>query len=101
MKTLTYNLKIREIASELSSRSAGASAKNKLMDLLDTWDEVEVDVDFNSLTPSFADECIGRLAASIGLNEFKRRVRVIHADESDKPLIRHVILRRCSENIVA
>ena len=101
MKTSTCNVKIREIALELSTRSAGASARNKLLGLLDTCDEVAVDLCFHSLTPSFADKCIGRLAAAIGLKEFKKRVRLIHADDSDKPLIRHVILRRCSESIAA
>lgn len=99
MTTSTYN--IHDLAPELSTRPAGATARGRILDLLEGREEIEIDLDFSTLTPSFADECLGRLAAEVGLNEFKKRVRLIRAKESDKPLIKHVILRRCSETASA
>ena len=95
MTTSTYN--IHDLALELSTRPAGASARSRILSFMKDCDEIEIDLDFCTLTPSFADECLGRLAAEVGLNEFKKRVRLIHVEESAKPLIKHVILRRCSE----
>ena len=101
MKTSTYNVEIHDLARELSTRPAGASARDKILSLLEDSENVEIDLGFSTLTPSFADECIGRLAAEIGLNEFKKRIRLLRIDESDRPLIRHVVLRRCSEVVIA
>lgn len=99
MKTSIYNIHIRELASELNTRPSGVSARDKLLGLLERYNEIEIDVGFVNLTPSFADECVGRLAAVIGLSEFKKRIRLLHVGDSDRPLIRHLVLRRCSENV--
>ncbi len=60
MRTSKYKVHISELAPELSTRPAGASARDKLLILLEGCDEVEIDLDFANLTPSFADECVGR-----------------------------------------
>ncbi len=99
MKTSIYNVHIRELASELSTRPAGASARDKLLSLLEGCNEIEIDLDFVNLTPSFADECVGWLGPTIGLSEFKKRIRLLHVEDSNRPLIRHVVLRRCSESM--
>jgi hypothetical protein len=96
MMTSTFKVNVTDIAPELSTRPVGVQARERLLHLLHDFDSVEVDFMHRTLTPSFADECIGRLAASIGLSEFKRRIKLTNLTESTKPLVKHVILTRCS-----
>lgn len=94
--TSTFNIDIDEVASELTTRPVGAKARRELLSYLNDHAIIEIDFHNKSLTPSFADECIGQLAAAIGLNDFKSRVRLTNVDEASRPLIKHVILTRCS-----
>ncbi len=99
--TSTFKINVNEIAVELSTRPVGAKARESILNFLKRYDEVEIDFHYNSLTPSFADECIGRLAATIGLDEFKKRIKLKNIDESTRPLVKHVVLKRCSSPIAA
>lgn len=94
--TSTSKICVLEIADDLTTRAVGAEARRVLIYALQKFEEIEVDFCEKSLTPSFADECIGQLAARLGLNEFKRRVKMCNLNESAKPLLKHVILTRCS-----
>ena len=98
MMTSLANVDILDIASDLTTRPVGAAARKHLLDLLDEHDSIEIDFHDRSLTPSFADECIGQLAAKIGLNNFRSRVKLVNVGESSRPLIRHVILTRCNNH---
>jgi len=93
---LTLKMPVTDIAPELTTRPIGIQARERLIQVLEDYDMIEVDFLNRSLTPSFADECIGRLAAIIGLSEFKKRVKLINVSESTRPLVKHVILARCS-----
>ncbi len=97
MTTLIFKVTVNDIASEQSTRPVGAQAREHLLLALETFEAIEIDFLDKPLTPSFADECIGRLAASIGLSEFKKRVKLKHVNESTRPLIKHVVLTRCGE----
>lgn len=97
MTTLTSKVNVTDIAAELTTRPTGALARERLLRTLLDAEAIEVDFSNKTITPSFADECIGKLAASIGLAEFKRRVKLLNLSEATKPLIRHVILARCGE----
>lgn len=96
MMISTFKMAVTDIAPELTSRPIGSQAREKLIQALKDYESIEVDFLDKSLTPSFADECIGQLAAAIGLNEFKKRVKLTHLNESSKTLVKHVILTRCS-----
>lgn len=91
-----FNVDILDIASELTTRPVGAHARAQLLTLLEEHEAIEIDFHNKSLTPSFADECIGQLAARLGLNDFKSRVRMVNLGEANRPLVKHVILTRCS-----
>lgn len=91
----TIRVAVTDIAPDVTTRPIGAQARERLIQALEDYDSVEVDFQEKSLTPSFADECIGRLAATIGLGEFKRRVKLRHLNASSKSLVKHVILARC------
>ncbi|MFZ1180727.1 MAG: STAS-like domain-containing protein [Herbaspirillum sp.] len=96
MISSTFNVKVTDIAPDLSTRPVGIRARERLINVLHDYEAVEIDFLDKSLTPSFADECIGRFAAQIGFDEFKKRVRLVNLSEASKPLIKHVILVRCS-----
>jgi len=92
----TFKVDINDIAPELTSRPVGAGARRQLLALLEEHDSVEIDFHFKSLTPSFADECVGQLAGLIGMRNFRERVKLTNLTETAKPLMKHVILTRCS-----
>lgn len=96
MMTSTFKINVTDIASDLSTRPVGAGARQTVIDLLRKHGNIEIDFMDRSLTPSFADECIGRLAAELGMNEFKQRVKLSNIQSSSKPLVKHVIITRCS-----
>lgn len=96
MMTSSINVDILDIAADLTTRPVGAQARRRLLDLLDEHEAVEIDFHQKSLTPSFADECIGQLAAKLGMSNFRSRVKLLNVGESSRPLIRHVILTRCN-----
>lgn len=79
----------------LSSRECGALARAKLLEALSV-DEAVVVVDFGlrSMSPSFADECIGVLVQCVGFSAFKQRVRMKNVSPSAQILIKHVISKR-------
>ncbi|MCG2585527.1 STAS-like domain-containing protein [Massilia sp. TS11] len=91
----SFSVDIMSLATELTTRPVGAQARQQLLDLLHEHDHIEIDFHDQSLTPSFADECIGRLAAQIGLIDFKNRVKLVNVAANARPLVRHVILTRC------
>lgn len=90
-----FKVAVDEIASEQSTRPGGVKARERLLHALENFELIEIDLLDRQLTPSFADECIGRLAAELGLEEFKKRVKLKHVNDSTRPLIKHVILNRC------
>jgi hypothetical protein len=96
MMISTFKVDIGDIAPELTSRPVGAGARRQLLDLLDEHETIDIDFHFKSLTPSFADECVGQLAAIIGMKHFRERVKLTNLSDAAKPLMKHVILTRCS-----
>gem|GEM_PF-5785033 len=49
------------------------------------------------MTPSFADECFGKLVERMGRDAFKEKVRLIGAAETIRILINTVMARRLSQ----
>lgn len=78
----------------MASRETGDAALAETLRLLDDVEVVELDFGGVNPSPSFADQAIGSLAAKLGLEEFKRRVRLLNAPPAAAPLLKHVILRR-------
>lgn len=78
----------------LATRAAGAEARGYISKALKTCRIVQIDMIGMNVSPSFADECFGLLAAELGLEEYGRRVRLINVPEAAQDLIRHVVYRR-------
>lgn len=91
-----FKVDIGQVATDLSTRPVGAAARTQLIELLNEHEAIEVDFHDKILTPSFADECIGRLAENLGLDEFKKRVSLVNVNASTRPLVKHVVLTRCA-----
>ena len=96
MMTSIFDVNIDDIASDMTTRPVGARARAQLIALLDQDEMLQLDFHHRSLTPSFADECVGQLAAELGLEQFKQRIKLCNLSESSKPLVKHVVLVRCS-----
>jgi hypothetical protein len=73
------------------SRDFGIEIKAVIKDALEEGKRVTVDLmGIEDMTPSFADECFGKLSEDIGEDITERGVRVINGDQF-KPLINAVI----------
>lgn len=98
MMTSTSKFSFVERFPALSSREIGNEALALIIVSLGDHDVVELDFGGKPVTPSFADQCIGGLASRLGLDEFKRRVKIRNAAEESVPLIKHVILSRSAHH---
>lgn len=80
----------------MASREVGDLALADMVKALNESDVLELDFGGVSPSPSFADQAVGNLAGRLGLDEFRRRVRIKNAPPDAAPLLRHVILRKVS-----
>lgn len=87
---------VREFG-KLATRSAGAQARTVILELLDKSDIVQIDMIGMNLSPSFADEFFGLLAQQIGIDEYRRRIRLTNLSDAAHALIRHVVYRRTAD----
>ena len=99
MTKTCFKLAVTDIAPELTTRPVGALARSRLIQALGDFGSVEIDFLNKSLTPSFADECVGRLAEHMGLQQFKSCVKLVNVSETSKALIRHVVAARCRKSL--
>lgn len=95
MKSL---IKLSEHFDALSSRPAGAEARKKLLEFLEVGsNQVVIDFEFRKVSPSFADESIGLVAAELGKVEFKKRFKIVNVSEQARVIIMHVIKTRMND----
>jgi hypothetical protein len=97
MTTSIFSVALGELASNVTTRSVATNARHRLLALLEEHEVVSVDLQQKNLSPSFADECIGQLAGQLGLQQFKQRIQLKNVADVCKPLVRHVVLNRCSK----
>lgn len=79
------------------SREAGEKARKVLERLLEENEYLVLDLENQPFSPSFVDSTIAVLAAQMGLEDFKRRVRIINVEPSTRALIKHTISVRCDK----
>lgn len=96
MPAIAPNVAVATLTSQQSTREDGRKALAQLQPRLAGQSPVTLDFSAVTLTPSFAEELLGGLAAQLGLAEFKRRVVLQNIDESARPLVRRVVLNRAS-----
>lgn len=80
----------------LSSRTGGASVRAEILSHLSEGKSVEVDFGHLPMSPSFADECLAILVHEIGVERFKKLVKIKNLNETSKRLVKHVVTKRAS-----
>lgn len=89
---------VRDAAPALVTRKMGATVREQIAQLArDVPDDVRIIIDLTGidvLTPSFADECLGRLVSELGLRDFQHRFRVETDREEWKSLVNSVVRNR-------
>ncbi|MGD9152762.1 MAG: DUF4325 domain-containing protein [Gammaproteobacteria bacterium] len=89
--TSTFKIKLKKHFPEFISRKLGMEAREFLINELKNHKRLEVDLSNCLVTPSFADECIGILAAQIGLENFNKNLAFKGVKPEIKSLFIHVI----------
>lgn len=96
MEIPVTSLKVADFQS-LATRESGAQALALVIGLLDQNKQVDLDLDKVSMTPSFADEFVGKLAAQLGAIEFRTRLVLRNASPAMKLLIVQVVSKRLAD----
>ncbi len=87
-------LHIKQAFRSRSSRPSGKKAHAAVLIMLSENESVALDFEQAQMTPSFADELVGGLLATLGKNEFFQRVVLSGMSEDTGELVRHIIARR-------
>ena len=86
----------------MGTREVGETARLKVLELLQAGNDVEVDFKQSAkITPSFADEFVGKLVAEIGLEKFNLSVHLTNVNPEVESMIQVAILRRLKSTIPA
>jgi hypothetical protein len=96
MMTSTSRIELSSSFPGMASRSAGDEALLEARRMLGELESIELDFQGQNPSPSFADQFVGGLVAAMGLQEFKRRVRLHNVPTASQALLRHVITRKAS-----
>ena len=81
-----------------ASRQEGCVIRSRLSSLLAAHETVIIDLDgAEAMTPSFVDECFGKLLLELGEEAFRSRVSFEGSDKSLKRLVNQVLRARLAE----
>lgn len=97
-----YRVSVSEIEESLGSRKLGAEIRTRLENYLNAAAGLQyVVLDFKGVgvvSSSFADEVLGKLAAAMGEQQFRRRVFIENASVTNRSLIERAISLRISDD---
>jgi anti-sigma regulatory factor (Ser/Thr protein kinase) len=97
-----YRVSVSEIEESLGSRKLGAEIRTRLENYLNAAAGLQfVVLDFKGVgvvSSSFADEVLGKLAASMGELEFRRRVSVDNTSVTNRALVERAISLRLNDS---
>jgi len=90
-----------QFGSDFVTRRQGERAREMLVRALEGCpgnERVAVSLaGIGAMTPSFADECFGKLLLSFGACHFKNRIAFVDADDTTKALLNAVLSKRAEE----
>jgi len=90
--------RLQDKAKDFVTRDIGKRLRESLLEFEPTVPAtMQVAIDASGvalMTPSFADEFFGRTAAIFGLDQFRRRFKIIGVEGSAKQLINKVVRNR-------
>jgi hypothetical protein len=79
----------------MGTREVGERARGQVLELLQSGQDVQIDFKQSAkITPSFADEFVGKLVAEIGLEKFRSSVELVNVNPEVESLIHVAIARR-------
>lgn len=87
----------------LATRDQGAEFRRRMEEAL-AGGTIVLEVVLESvgaMTPSFVDECFGKLLVSMGKTEFKKRIKLVSVSEDAKVLVNRVLSDRLYTQRVA
>jgi hypothetical protein len=90
----SFEFRVAELFPHQATRETGVRARCKAEDALQTGSTLVLDFTACNLSPSFADEFVGRLAQSLGAEGFRARVQIVGIGPTERQLLRHVVSRR-------
>ncbi|WP_196217334.1 STAS-like domain-containing protein [Burkholderia pseudomallei] len=94
--TTSFKINVRD-SFHLSTRPNGIEARKYVLAALKEHDVVELDFQNTHPSPSFADECVGILCATIGWTAFRTRIRLMNIPDDSRDLFRHIVAKRRSQ----
>ncbi|MGQ0613221.1 MAG: STAS-like domain-containing protein [Planctomycetaceae bacterium] len=101
MATSEHPIRLVTWGDSLLTRDQGAMVRKRLVEAvgrLGGREKILVDFEgIEAITPSFADECLGRLLLNLGLKRFRATVRLRTTDATIRRLVNHVLAHRAKE----
>ena len=91
-------IRLADQEGELLTRSQGERLRRRIEEVVQGLEEGDrVAIDFSqvsAITPSFADECFGKLAERLGAERFRATISLNGADETVRTLVNAVLSER-------
>ncbi len=98
METTPINVNFSSAAPKGTSRDQGRVARQWLKGLVEFHKQVLLGLDgVEVLTPSFADECFGKLLVEMGEEDFRNRLQITGGTPEVRKLINQVLRIRLQE----
>lgn len=101
MTTSVHEFRLARFGQDLLTRDRAAPIRAELrreMDALESGAHLVVDMDgVGAVTPSFADELLGRLLLEVGEAVFRARLRLRTSDATVRLLVNRVLAQRAAE----
>lgn len=97
-RKVDQTVKLKDEVAGFLTRDQGEALCSRLVTAHDNLGQDDLLViDFEgvtAMTPSFADECLGKLAERVGSSRFRSTVRLIGASEPVRILVNSILSRR-------
>ncbi|MHB0913866.1 MAG: STAS-like domain-containing protein [Armatimonadota bacterium] len=98
MATSVKEFKLSSWGEFLGSRKLGAEVRRELEFALQRSRGISVDCEgVDTMSHSFADETFGKLALILGAEDFRHKVRFLHASPEVAAVVRYVLMSRLAE----
>jgi STAS-like domain of unknown function (DUF4325) len=89
------SLKLRRFGNLLLTRDQGEPVREELLELIMIHGQVEVDLDdVEAYTPSFMDEVLGKSLEAIGIDRFRKDVKLVASSIGVRKLVNLVLSNR-------
>jgi hypothetical protein len=98
---LEFRVRVVDQFPKLATRPEGIGAREWVLQRLQENEHLEIDFSGAVMTPSFAEEFIGKLASRLGEKEFFRRVKLSNTTNKAKSLLEFVIDQQIGKGVPA